>query len=306
MAKSSGKIGAVGFALALLAVGLAGGCKLASESCVPGESVACVGAGGCAGSQVCNAAGSAFGACACGAAPACSSTSGGTTGSSSSGSSGAVPSVCSGTFSGSYAPDGIGACQAVSGTISNAEALFILSGSDSTLTLTADPASAGGGAGGAGLTTVTSPAGLSATLNVAFCLVGAPAAGTYTQAATSSAAGQIDIALLSLAGGDGFEAASPGSGACAGTGGATEGSYTLTVTSVTPYGGGDTMEGTLTATSSDAPQGGPGCTLTLQLSCAASSTGSSSSGGASSGGSGSSGGSAGMWNVTKWNQSSWN
>lgn len=34
--------------------------------CTPGASVACVGAGGCAGGQVCNAAGSAFGACECG------------------------------------------------------------------------------------------------------------------------------------------------------------------------------------------------------------------------------------------------
>ena len=34
--------------------------------CTPGASVACVGAGGCAGGQVCNAAGSALGACECG------------------------------------------------------------------------------------------------------------------------------------------------------------------------------------------------------------------------------------------------
>ncbi len=34
--------------------------------CAPGASVACVGAGGCMGGQVCNAAGSGFGACACG------------------------------------------------------------------------------------------------------------------------------------------------------------------------------------------------------------------------------------------------
>jgi hypothetical protein len=34
--------------------------------CVPGASVACVGVGGCAGGQVCNAAGSGFGTCECG------------------------------------------------------------------------------------------------------------------------------------------------------------------------------------------------------------------------------------------------
>jgi hypothetical protein len=34
-------------------------------ACVPGQSVACVGPGGCATNQVCNAAGSGFGACVC-------------------------------------------------------------------------------------------------------------------------------------------------------------------------------------------------------------------------------------------------
>jgi hypothetical protein len=263
-----------------------------------------VGAGGCSGSQVCNAAGSAFDACACGTAPACGSTSGGATGGTTGGSGGSSgPSVCSGTFSGTYAPTGRSACQAVSGTVSNAEAIFVVSGSDSTLTLVAEPASEGGGAGGAGLTAITSPAGLSATLNVTFCFLGPPTAGTYTQSTTSSAAGQIDIAVLSLGGGDGFEAVSPGSGACAGTGGPTEGSYALTVTSVTPYGGGDAMQGTLSASASDAAQGGPGCTLALNLVCTAQATGSSSSGG---GTGGSSGGGSGMWNVTNWNQSNWN
>jgi hypothetical protein len=38
--------------------------------CVAGVSVACVGVGGCAGGQVCNAAGSGFGPCECGAADA--------------------------------------------------------------------------------------------------------------------------------------------------------------------------------------------------------------------------------------------
>lgn len=37
-----------------------------SQSCMPGRSVACTGVGGCAGGQVCNAHGTAFGACDCG------------------------------------------------------------------------------------------------------------------------------------------------------------------------------------------------------------------------------------------------
>lgn len=37
--------------------------------CVPGESVACVGVGGCSGGQVCNADGKSFGACDCGGLP---------------------------------------------------------------------------------------------------------------------------------------------------------------------------------------------------------------------------------------------
>lgn len=50
-------------------VGLGVVCLLAgceSQVCTPGTSVACVGAGGCAGGQVCNAEGSGFGACDCG------------------------------------------------------------------------------------------------------------------------------------------------------------------------------------------------------------------------------------------------
>lgn len=38
------------------------------RSCTPMASVACVGAGGCAGGQACNAEGTAYGACNCGAA----------------------------------------------------------------------------------------------------------------------------------------------------------------------------------------------------------------------------------------------
>ncbi|MFK8003078.1 MAG: hypothetical protein AB8H86_26145 [Polyangiales bacterium] len=38
------------------------------STCTPGASVACVGAGGCAGGQVCNADGTAFGECMCGGA----------------------------------------------------------------------------------------------------------------------------------------------------------------------------------------------------------------------------------------------
>jgi hypothetical protein len=42
------------------------GCGSSDEpACTPGASVACVGTGGCAGGQVCNAAGSGFGACEC-------------------------------------------------------------------------------------------------------------------------------------------------------------------------------------------------------------------------------------------------
>ncbi|HTQ47711.1 MAG TPA: hypothetical protein VMI75_33370, partial [Polyangiaceae bacterium] len=37
-----------------------------SQPCMPGRSVACTGVGGCAGGQVCNADGTAFGACDCG------------------------------------------------------------------------------------------------------------------------------------------------------------------------------------------------------------------------------------------------
>ncbi len=54
----------------LVAVGMmmvaCGSSGSGSKTCVPGESVACVGAGGCAGGQMCNAEGSGFGACDCG------------------------------------------------------------------------------------------------------------------------------------------------------------------------------------------------------------------------------------------------
>lgn len=48
------------FGLALTA------CPAPAPLCTPGTSVACVGAGGCAGGQVCNAAGTGYGACDCG------------------------------------------------------------------------------------------------------------------------------------------------------------------------------------------------------------------------------------------------
>ena len=54
--------------LVLLVLG--SGCSPAPAVCVAGASVACTGPGGCAGGQVCNAAGSGFEACLCGAADA--------------------------------------------------------------------------------------------------------------------------------------------------------------------------------------------------------------------------------------------
>ncbi len=42
------------------------GCDSDPQTCVPGMSVACVGAGGCAGFQVCDSEGAGFGACMCG------------------------------------------------------------------------------------------------------------------------------------------------------------------------------------------------------------------------------------------------
>lgn len=44
----------------------------ASALCTPHQSLACIGPGGCAGGQTCNARGSAFGDCVCGAAGAAS------------------------------------------------------------------------------------------------------------------------------------------------------------------------------------------------------------------------------------------
>jgi len=52
--------------LALLAL-LAASLDCSSTSCVPGASVACVGAAGCTGGQVCTAAGEGYGPCMCGA-----------------------------------------------------------------------------------------------------------------------------------------------------------------------------------------------------------------------------------------------
>src|SRR5262245_61996227 len=45
--------------------------------CTPGASVACVGTGGCAGGQVCNADGTGFGVCDCGGTPDAATTDGG-------------------------------------------------------------------------------------------------------------------------------------------------------------------------------------------------------------------------------------
>jgi hypothetical protein len=282
MAVTSGRIGWV-LALAALA---SAGCKLVSQT---GS-----GSGGSSGS------GSASG-----------SGSGSTGGSGSSGAGG--PGVASGTFSGTYV-DGSGACVPASGTITGAQVAFVYEasvGADySTITVTALPAAEGGGVGGAGLTTVTSPAGLTASLNITFCIAGAPAVGTYTQATTANEAGLVDLTLLGPSGGDGFQAESTGSGACAGTGGATEGTYTLTLTSVTPYSAdGYTVQGTLSETATDTLQGGPGCSMALDLTFTASSTGGGSSsgggtGGGSSGGS-SGGGTAGVWDQSNWDNATW-
>lgn len=53
-------------AFSLLVAGCGGGDE---PLCTPGASVACVGTGGCAGGQVCNADGTGFGACSCGPGP---------------------------------------------------------------------------------------------------------------------------------------------------------------------------------------------------------------------------------------------
>lgn len=57
-------------ALAALAPLAVGACKSSPDEtgmgCVPGQSVTCTGASGCAGAQVCSADGTSFGACLCG------------------------------------------------------------------------------------------------------------------------------------------------------------------------------------------------------------------------------------------------
>lgn len=52
--------------IALIAVISLGCEKEEDRACTPGQSVACVGVGGCSGAQVCNAEGSGFGTCECG------------------------------------------------------------------------------------------------------------------------------------------------------------------------------------------------------------------------------------------------
>lgn len=58
---------AVRFLLFAVSLTVSLGCGTSSTptSCTPGMSVACVGTGGCAGGQICNAEGTAFGACMC-------------------------------------------------------------------------------------------------------------------------------------------------------------------------------------------------------------------------------------------------
>jgi len=92
----------------------AGASSGATGGCIPGASVACVGPGGCAGGQVCDATGSGYGTCDCAATssgnrPAASSGSGTHSGSDSGASSGSAATA--GASSG-----GSGTCLAV-GTI---------------------------------------------------------------------------------------------------------------------------------------------------------------------------------------------
>jgi hypothetical protein len=65
--------------------------------CTPGASVACTGPGGCAGGQVCNANGSAFGACDCGSSAGTSIEAGATSGAASAAASGASDTTTSGS-----------------------------------------------------------------------------------------------------------------------------------------------------------------------------------------------------------------
>jgi len=83
MTRSSG-CGAALRGLSLGAVGMilfgvqASGCS-SSKSCIPGQSIACVGVGGCRGGQQCTTDGSGYGPCQCGSSTSATG-SGGTTG----------------------------------------------------------------------------------------------------------------------------------------------------------------------------------------------------------------------------------
>ena len=90
-------IGAVGILFGVQA----SGCS-SSKSCIPGQSIACVGVGGCQGGQQCTADGSGYGPCQCGSSTGATG-SGGTTGSSGGaevGSTGGSMGATSGTSSG--------------------------------------------------------------------------------------------------------------------------------------------------------------------------------------------------------------
>jgi hypothetical protein len=184
------------------------------------------------------------------------------------------PSVASGTFSGTYSFTNPGTCQAVGGTISSADVAFLNyastgAGQYNSISVTAVPASSGGGSGGAGLTTVSNPASLPATLSITFCIAGVPSAGTFTQATTAQNSADIGLTVGSLAtgGADGFQAVSAGTGAVCASTGATSGTYQLVLTSATAYNAVDyDVHGSLNATMGDKDFGGPGCSLTLQLS----------------------------------------
>jgi len=112
MTRSSG-CGAALRGLSLGAVGMilfgvqASGCS-SSKSCIPGQSIACVGVGGCRGGQQCTTDGSGYGPCQCGSSTSATG-SGGTTGTSGGaevGSTSGSTSATSGSSSGGGATTG--------------------------------------------------------------------------------------------------------------------------------------------------------------------------------------------------------
>jgi hypothetical protein len=74
------------FIVVCLAIGC--GSSSAKKACTPGQSVACIGVGACEGGQVCNADGTAYGACQCGTNPGTGGSSAGAGGKGGSGGTG--------------------------------------------------------------------------------------------------------------------------------------------------------------------------------------------------------------------------